>query len=101
MCDRKFVFHFRHSSGDAYHRKTLSKDLYRTARAESIQQLVDVGVDSRAIIHHKAKWTLVKVGSQPYRAILISVERAVLDIDKVTKMMRSRLELVSHCGSGA
>ena len=96
---KKLEFHFCRINGDADLKKTISDALYTAARAASIKQLVDVGVDSKTISHHEANWALVKVGSLPYRAIYVG--RAGLDIDKASKMIQSRLALVSCSGSRA
>ena len=79
-------FQFAHCGGDLRHKRWLSDEQYLKARQASIDELVAVGVDPRAISHHKANWALTKDGSKPYRCILIDVGRAVLAKDAVAQM---------------
>ena len=79
-------FQFAHCGGDLRHKRWLSDEQYLKVRQASIDELVAVGVDPRAISHHKANWGLTKDGSKPYRCILIDVGRAVLAKDAVAQM---------------
>ena len=84
-------FQFEHCGGDLRHKKVITQTQYAKAQKKSIDQLVEFGVDSRTISHHRANWALTRDSAKRYCCILIDVGRAVL-----AKKIRERVKSVQR-----
>ena len=88
-------FQFVHCGGDCRHKHFVTNEQYLAVRQKSIDELVALGVDHRAISHHKANWALTKSGASPYKACLIDVGRAVLSKGAL-KRIRDQLKSIER-----
>ena len=88
-------FYFEHAGGDCAHKRYLTADQYQAVRQKSIDELATLGVDRRAISHHRANWALTKKGSGQYRALLIDVGRAVL-VQGAQRKISARLKSIER-----